>query len=166
MTEDEAYKRLLSQAGVMLARRACSRGELREKLLRSADGAAVDRVLERLTSLNLLNDSEYAYNFASRRMKQDSWGPVRVRHALQRRRVVSEVADSAIERVRTEISDDLVLETFLERSCRTGGWPRNRREIHKLLLRLRRRGFSDETIFNTLRRRLPASAWKLFESGE
>jgi SOS response regulatory protein OraA/RecX len=166
MTEDQAYKRLLGQAGLLLARRAFSRGELRDRLLGSAGEAVVERVLERLTSLNLLNDSDYAYNFASRRMKQDRWGPVKVKHALKRRFVAPEVADSAIERVRAEVGEDLVLEAFLKTSCRTGGWPRNRREIHKLLLRLRRRGFSDEVIFNTLRRRLPASAWKLYEPGE
>jgi SOS response regulatory protein OraA/RecX len=166
MTEDEAYKRLLAQAGSMLARRACSRGELCERLLRSADSAAVERVLDRLTSLNLLNDPDYAYNFASRRIKQDSWGPARVRHALQRRRVASDVAETAIERVRAEVSDEAVVERFLERSCRTAGWPRNRKEIQKMILRLRRRGFNDGVIFNTLRRKLPASAWELFESGE
>jgi len=158
-------KKLLSKAGNLLARKAHSRGELREKLLRFGDMQSVEAALDRLQELNLLNDGEYAYNFASRRATQEGWGPLRVRQALLRRRVAPQLVDSALERVKAECGDTALRE-YIEKHCEKTGWPQDRKGIQRLIGHLRRRGFHEESIISALRPRIQASVWQRFDTGD
>ncbi len=164
--EAESPKKLLSRAGNLLARRAYSRGEMRAKLAGLAEADEVEAALDRLEALNLLNDSEYAYNFASGRMGAQGWGPIKVRHSLLRRHIAPQLIEAALDRVRAEVGDETILREYLNRHCRRAGLPNDRRGIQKLVGHLRRRGFSDATIYGTLRRLIPGAAWECFETGE
>ncbi len=164
--DEEFRKRLLGKAGKMLARRSYSRGEMRAKLAKLANLEDVESTLDRLEGLNLLNDSEYAYNFASGRIMQQGWGPIRVRHSLLRRQVAPQYIDAALSRVRGETDDEAILTGHLERHCSKRGLPHDTREILKLVDHLRRRGFLDATIYRVLRRLIPGVAWESFERGE
>jgi regulatory protein len=164
--EADPNKKLLQKAGSLLARRSHSRGELRDKLAAHGGAVEVETVLDRLERLNLLNDTDYAYNLAVRWIRQEGWGPIKVHHLLMRRHIAAPVADSAIDRVRLEISDEVALESYLKRLCRTHPLPGDRRGIHKLFLSLQRRGFPEEAIWSVLRKRIPLAAWQIFETGE
>jgi len=150
---------------MLLARRAYSRGELRDKLSGLASHEELEEALRRLEDLHLLNDSDYAYNFASNRIRQRAWGPVKVYHALVRRQVPPGIAESALERVREEAGEHLWLEGYLEKYWRTRHLPRNRRDIGRLVVHLRQRGFHEETILEVLRRSIPAEVWRSFDIG-
>jgi SOS response regulatory protein OraA/RecX len=162
----DLQKKLLNRAGTLLGRRSYSRGEMRAKLSNLADSSDVDAALDRLESLNLLNDSDYAYNFASSRIRLQGWGPIKVRHALLRREVSAQVVDAAIARVRRETGDEEVLRDYLDRYCIKHGVPGNRRALQKLVAHLERRGFGDAAIYSALRRVIPAGVWECFETGE
>ena len=164
MTDTTASKALMRKAGSILARRACSRGELRDRLLKAADAAEADAVILRLEELHLLNDPEVAYNFASDRISLRGWGPRKVRHALVRRQISPQVADAAVERVRAEAGERIPLERYLERHWRTRQHPRSRAELAKLVAHLRRRGFEEPVILEVLRRKVPGEAWRAFEA--
>lgn len=164
MTEDEAAGNLLRKAGVLLARRAYTRGELRQKLSKLSQAEDVERVLCRLEDLHLLNDSEYAYNFASNRLRQQGWGPIKVFHALIRRHVSADVAKSALKRVREEAGERVWLEAYLEKYWRTKHLPRHRKDLRRLVAHLRQRGFHEESILEVLRRKVPAEAWNSFDA--
>lgn len=165
MTEEKPVRNVLRKAGILLARRAYSRGELRDKLSGLAGHEEIEEVLRRLEDLHLLNDSDYAYNFASNRIRQRGWGPVKAYHALVRRQVSPGIAESALERVREEAGEQLWLEGYLEKYWRTRHSPRNRKEIRKLVVHLRQRGFHEETILEVLRRSIPAEVWRSFDAG-
>jgi SOS response regulatory protein OraA/RecX len=156
----------MQKAGRLLARRAYSRGELEARLCADPDEAGLEAVLRRLEELNLLNDEQFAYNFALCRMMQDGWGPIKVLHSLLRRRVEAHLAESAIERVRQEIGDGSLLQGFLADYCSKHRLPEDRRSIQRLVSRLKRRGFAEETIYSVLRRTIPAEAWRCFDSGD
>ena len=164
MTVSNPAQALLQKAGTLLARRAHSRGELRRKLAKFADPADLEKVLDRLEELGLLNDAEYAYNFASSRIREKSWGPARIYQALLRRKVPAHVATRTVERIRGETGERTLLETYLERYWRTRDRPRNRAELKRLIGHLSRRGYGDELIVDVLRRAAPAEAWRTFES--
>jgi regulatory protein len=164
--EQDASSKIMHKAGALLARRAHSRGELREKLAPKWDASQIDAALDRLEQLHLLNDSEYAYNLASHWMRQGGWGPAKVRHLLLRHRVPEGTAETAVERVRQEISDADALEAYLDRRCLTRPLPEKLSSIHKLFMSLRRRGYSSGTVLGVLRRRIPAAAWQNFETGD
>jgi SOS response regulatory protein OraA/RecX len=149
-----------------LARRPFGRAELEALLAKEAAPEDVARVLRRLEELKLLDDGDYAYTFAFRRITQEGWGPDRVFQELQRRRVPQHIVELAVARVRAEVSDHDALASYLDRRCRKSGWPRERGGILRLVNHLRRRGFADEAIFGHLRNRLSSSAWKSFETGE
>jgi SOS response regulatory protein OraA/RecX len=158
MTE-EIKKELLHKAGALLARRAHSRGELHEKLLACAEDESVEWALNRLESLNLLNDAEFAYNFALGRMKRQGWSASKIIEALLRRQVDKDVAESAIARIQDEAPEKFSIAYHLKEYCRKKGEPANLNDVRKAILHLRRCGFEEEDIFQALRKSCPNSKW-------
>jgi regulatory protein len=159
-------RRLMQKAGAMLARRAYSRGDLRDKLAKYGEAEQIEPVLDRLEELELLNDAEYAYNCASRLILQEGWGPAKVRNLLRRKKIAASVMESALERMRTEIDDVAALNAYLDRRGRTRALPQDRKGIHRLFMSLRRRGFPAGAISQVLRQRVPSAAWLEFDTGE
>lgn len=164
--ESDSGKKIMQKAGSLLARRAYSRGQLRDKLAPLGEIDQIESVLDRLEQLQLLNDAEYAYNSASRWVRQEGFGPAKVYQFLRRRQVSGAAAEAAIERVRRETSETDALVDYLVRRSRTRPLPANRKAIHKLILSLQRRGHSQEVIWEVLRQKIPASAWREFNTGE
>lgn len=166
MTDPDVQKKLLNKAGAILGRRPYSRGELRLRLLRYGAPAEVAAALDRLEELNLLNDAEYAYNFAFYRAKVQGWGPLRLRQGLLRRHVAPGLAESVLERVRRDLGDATTLREYIERHCRRCGLPADRTGVQRLVAHLRRRGFFEEHIWAALRDLLPATVRQRDESGD
>ena len=164
--EPDPSKKIMQKAGSLLARRAYSRGQLRDKLVPLGEPGHIEAILDRLEQLKLLNDAEFAYNSASHWVRQEGFGPTKVYHLLRRRQVSGTDADAAIERVRAETSDADALADYLARRGRTRPLPADRKAIHKLIMTLRRRGFSPEVIWEVLRQKIPASAWREFDTGD
>ena len=156
----------MQKAGALLARRPYSTGELRAKLQKLGTEEEVETTLARLESLGLLNDVEYAYNFASWRIKEMAWGGAKVHHSLVRRHVPPRLAESAIDRVHREISEDLVLSRYLDKLRKRSGMPKDRKAIQKLASHLRSRGFQEDRIWNALHERIPTSTWRSYDTGE
>jgi regulatory protein len=159
-------KFLMQKAGLLLGRRAFSRGELRFRLLKFSGEDEVESVLDRLEELGLLNDAEYAYNFALRRLRDMGWGPAKVRHSLMRKHIPAGAAEVALERVRGIVGDADVLNRYLDKLARNTGLPTDQRGIRKLMSHLRNRGFQDEQIWQSLRERIPADHWRRHETGD
>jgi regulatory protein len=156
----------MQKAGALLGRRAYSRGELRVKLAPAGNPDEIEEVLTHLQDVGLLNDAEYAYNFASRRISEMAWGDVKVYHSLVRRHVSSHLVEAAIRRVHQEVSEELVLRRYLEKKACRGEMPSDRKGIRKLIVHLRSRGFSEDRIWSSLRERIPAASWRRFETGD
>ena len=164
--EVDIQKLLLNKAGALLARRSFSRGELRRRLEKFGDSTQVETALDRLASLNLLNDEDYAYNFALGRIKQRGWGTARVIDSLLKRQVEQRTIDSAMARIRNEEGDKKLLDSGVEQYCRKNGLPSNPKDIKRLISYLRRRGFDEDDIYRALRQAIPDAALQSFETGE
>lgn len=156
----------MRKAGALLARRAYSRAELRVRLERTAAGYSVEPVLDRLEQLNLLNDSDYAYNFALCRIREQGWGPGKVRNSLLRRQIEPAVIEGALDRVRREVGDERALALCIRKYCGNRGLPADSKGWRKLILHLHRHGFNEETIEEALPRMIPAEIRRRFETGE
>ncbi len=156
----------MHKAAALLSRRPYSRGELKARLAALGEAAEVEKVLDRLEELKLLDDASYSYNLAGMWIKRQGWGSQKVRFHLLRRQVSAPVAETAIERVRQEVSDADALKSYLDRRARQRPMPQDRRGIRKLIGALRQRGFTDETIWSELRRRVPLEAWRVFDTGD
>jgi SOS response regulatory protein OraA/RecX len=166
MTEPDSDKKIMQKAGALLARRAYSRGEMRNKLDQLGEEQQIELVLDRLEQLNLLNDFDYAYNSACQWIKRDGWGPVRVYHRLLQRQVPAATAEAALQQMRQEIGDSEALEAYLAKRIKTQPMPAHRKGIQKLIASLQRRGYPHEAIWDVLRKRIPAGAWQDLDTGE
>jgi SOS response regulatory protein OraA/RecX len=163
---DETFKLLMRKAGALLARRSYGRAELQERLSRSAGDYPLDPVLNRLEQLNLLNDDEYAYNFALCRMKQDGWGPAKIQNALLRRHVGQRTIEAALQRVEDEFGSEPAIERYVQEFSRKKGIPADLKALRRLIAHLGQKGFDEDGILSVLRRMIPAKLWHRFETGE
>ena len=160
---------LMKRATALIARRAHSRGELRRKLTaaQKTEGAdEIEATLDWLERLNLLNDAEYAYNFAFYRIKDLGWGEEKVRKALFDAEVEKTVANHALRRVLDEIApdglDDALME-YVNGYCRKHGTPSTLKDARKLAGRLAGRGFDEDSIIGALQRIVPPEIFRHFE---
>jgi SOS response regulatory protein OraA/RecX len=166
----------MKRAAAFIARRAHSRGELRRKLAAAQKSneapkiEEIEAVLDRLEYLNLLNDAEYAYNFAFCRIKDLGWGEEKVRTALLDMDVAKAVIDRALGRVREELApddgaDDALME-YVKGYCRKHGTPSSLKDARKLAGHLVRRGFDEDKTIGALRQIIPTEIFRHFETGD
>ena len=100
----------------MLTRCDRSAAELRKKLLdRDFTADSVERTLERCRELGYLDDARYAARRAASLMNQGRAVGHRVLADLRQRGVSEEIAVQALEAARTELDEDHVLESLVER---------------------------------------------------
>jgi SOS response regulatory protein OraA/RecX len=157
---------LQKKAASLLARRAYSRGEIRQKLLKVADEPVVEIVLDRLEHLKLLNDLDYAYNFALSRVGREGWGPEKIRGALHSRQVSASDISTALDQIRFLVGDDYALGEYLKRYFAKKGMPENPNSVRKLVTHLHRRGYNWNSIIKVLRQSLPTEMMRYFETGD
>jgi regulatory protein len=159
-------KLLMQKAAALLARRSYSRGELKNRLAKIAGEFPLEPILNRLEQLKLLNDADYAYNFAFCRIKQQGWGPDKVQRALLSRHVDRLTVENALERVQNELGNKYALADYVQEYCRRRGLPADLKSLRKLVLHLGQRGFEQEIILDVVRPMISAALWQRFETGE
>ncbi len=160
MSPSEKRHDLQQKATRLLARRAFSRGELRDRLSDSAEQQDLGVVLDRLEELNLLNDLEYAYNFAADRSRR-GWGPGKIRAELARRQVPCSFIPDAIESVLSAADEPLVLARYLQHLLAKQNPLADQKKARKLIQHLQRRGFSESAIRRCLEDVATSEFWDL-----
>ncbi len=156
----------MQKAGALLARRAYSRAELGNRLARFAGEFPLDTILDRLEQLNLLNDADYAYNFALCRMKQDGWGPSKIQRSLLLHQVEQSIIDAALLRVENELGRGTAIERYVQEYFAKKGQPADLKALRRFVAHLGHKGFDEDGIVSVLRRMVPANLWHRFETGE
>jgi regulatory protein len=154
------------RAAALLAKRAYSRSELRKKLAPIGQEPLVEKTLDRLEQVNLLNDREYAYNLALHHIQESGWGPAKVKEDLLRRGVDSDVIKQALEQALNEADIETLLVEYIEKRCKKQGLQTDPKEIRRLVLHLIRRGFEENQIWGALRRIIPPDVFRCFETGD
>lgn len=132
------------RAGVQaLANRAYARADLRRRLIqRQHPPAAVDRALDRLAAERLLDDGEFARQFARTRARRGR-GPARLVSDLAARGIPRRVAEEAVRRALADEGLDaasLARAVVERRAAQLSGLPAALRR-RRLLGFLKRRGF-------------------------
>ena len=140
----------------VLAGRAFSTGELREKLRRKAERAAdVDPTIARLKEYGYLDDRKYAENFATARLENQGLGRTRVLADLSRRRVAPAVAQQTVGKVYQEVDEEALAEQFVRRKFRLAAKENlfgEEREMASAYRRLLRAGFRSAVIVRVLKK--------------
>jgi len=102
-----------------LAARAHSTGELRRKLTqRAGKQADVDDVISRLRDYGYLNDKRFAETYAGFRLENQGLGKSRVLRDLRQRKVTSNLAEGAVNRIYKDVDEMALIENFIRRKFR------------------------------------------------
>jgi len=140
----------------VLAGRAHSTGELRQKLRRRAERAEdVDEVLSRLKQSGYLDDKRYAEGYAASRLSGEKFGRGRVIRDLRQHRVAPALAERTVQKVYRDVDEVALIEEWVRRKYRTAereGLFAGRNELAAAYRRLVRAGFRSGEILKVLRR--------------
>jgi regulatory protein len=139
-----------------LGGRACSAGELRQKLrARAARLEEVETTLARLKEYRFLDDRSFAESFAASRLENQRVGKRRVSQELRRRRVAPALAEAAVRKTYENVDEVALIEQFIRRKYRAA--PRrdlfgDEKQLASAYRRLMRAGFSSGNVIRALKR--------------
>ena len=139
------YRSALDKAVAMLAVRACSRGEIEQKLRRIGYAPdTIEMVIYKLEKNELINDQEFADQWAQYRAGQ-KYGPRRISQELRMKGVSAEEAESALAEILEEdqIIDAAVLARKSLQRAKAGEDPRKTRQ--RAMAAIVRRGYDWDT---------------------
>ena len=145
-----------------LAYRPRSEWEVRQNLIKAEfDGGTIDRVVDRLTAVALIDDAAFARYWLDNRAQFRPRGQAALRQELQRKGVERAVIDDALRVAAVDQSDDqAALQSALARAERFRQLP-PAEFVQKLSAYLLRRGFNYEAV-----RAAVAAAWRAVQDDE
>jgi len=147
---------LWSYALKVLAGRAHSTGELREKLRRRAERLSdIDDVIARLKDNGYLDDRRFAEGYAAARLSNDRLGQGRVIQDLRQRRVAPAVAEKTVRQVYEEVDEQALIDEFIRKKYRVApreGLFQDEKDLAAAYRRLLRAGFRTGDIVRALKR--------------
>jgi len=139
-----------------LGARACSTGELRQKLrARAARAEDVDSTLARLKEYGYLNDRRFAESFTAARLENQRLGKARVVQELRRRRVAPALAEATVQKAYQHVDEIALIEEFIRRKYRGAAREslfRDQKELASAYRKLLRAGFSSGNVIRSLKR--------------
>ena len=152
LTPEQLRARTFQRAGKLLAAKARSVAELRERLLeRCSDKAVVETVIARLREYGYLDDGRYAVSYASSKVRQSPVGRRRLEQSLALKKVERSVADEALDQVFAETPEEELIDRAIEKRVRLRGRPKTRAEAKSLFDHLLRQGFPFELVGDKVR---------------
>ncbi len=150
MDDDPDLEKAKKTAFRLLARRARSEKELRDKLKeKKIEGGIIDRVVSRLFELNYLDDEAFARQWVRHLAVDKLSGNRRIEAGLREKGIPRDLVERAIAEIRTEFPEVEALEKLIHRKSK-GGKPdgRARRSLAQYLMG---RGFAPDLVFETIR---------------
>lgn len=145
LSPEQLRARTFQRAGKLLAAKARSVAELRERLLeRCSDKAVVEIVIARLREYGYLDDERYAVSYASSKVRQSPVGRRRLEQSLAMKKVERSVAEEALDQVFAETPEEELIDRAIEKRVRLRGRPKTRAEAKSLFDHLLRQGFPFE----------------------
>ena len=139
-----------------LGARACSGGELRQKLAqRAARLEDVDTTLARLKEYRYVDDRRFAENFATARLENQRLGKNRVSQELRRRRVAPALAQTVVDKAYKNVDEAALIEEFIRRKYRDTPREdlfREEKQLASAYRRLLRAGFGSGNVIRVLKR--------------
>lgn len=147
---------LLTYALKLLAGRALSTSELRDRLLRrAANPEDIPEVLERLRQYGYLDDERFAELFAAARRDSGGFGSARVARDLRQRRIAPALAEKAARDAYQAADEVALVEQWLERKYRNvalADYLQEEKHLASAYRKLRYAGFSSSTVIRVLKR--------------
>jgi len=150
---EKMRERTFQRAIKLLAAKPRSIAELRGRLLEKnwTNEETVESVIAKLKDYGYLSDEQFAYSYAASQLRQKPVGKGRIKRALALKQVETEAAETALEQVFNETSEEELITRAIEKRTRLRGVPKDRNERKSLFDHLLRRGFSYELVNRKVR---------------
>lgn len=144
---------LFARAIKLLATKPRSEAELRQLLAQRTGAPAhlIEACLARLKEKGLVNDHDFAYNYACHRLRGRPLGRSRLARELQSKGVAPEVIERALEAAFEEAQEGELIERAIDKYIRTRGRPQDHRGLRRMFDHLARLGFDRDLIASKLR---------------
>ena len=139
-----------------LAGRACSSGEMRQKLrARAVRTEDVDTTIARLKEYGYLDDRRFAESFTAARLENQGFGKTRVSQELRRRRVAPALAETTVRKAYENVDEVALIEDYIRRKYRSKPREalfREEKDLASAYRRLMRAGFASANAIRALKR--------------
>ncbi|OIP43986.1 MAG: hypothetical protein AUK47_01710 [Deltaproteobacteria bacterium CG2_30_63_29] len=146
-----SYDKVMSKALALLGKRAHASEDLRERLGKFCEDAAlVGQVLARLHELAYLDDALFAADYAHSRLRLKPTGRRQLQQDLRRRKVPPELIEQTLDTLYAGHDEQQDVVRAVEKWTRQRGLPSDPKERHQLVAHLARRGFRFERIRTAL----------------
>jgi regulatory protein len=133
-----------------LGYRPRSEAEIRSYLLRRGYPPAVsDRVLEKLRSLNYVDDGSFARNWALAKAQSRGYGPRRIEQELTTKGIVPSVIRQVIQETLDHCDEKTQAKKLLAKRFHSADF-RDLKTLRRAAVFLQRRGYSSEVISDLL----------------
>ena len=144
LIEEDSYFRARTRAYHLLSYRQRSQVELSRRLSKSGFSPhIIDRVMERLIELDMIDDQAFARTFSEARVRSKGYGPMRLRNELFRKGIDSDTIDAVLaDAYREKTAEVLALEAARKYMRRLRREADTKKRRSKLTAYLARRGFS------------------------
>ncbi|NQV40839.1 MAG: RecX family transcriptional regulator [Candidatus Marinimicrobia bacterium] len=119
--------------------------EVKEWLYKKKYADLADELITRLTDRNYLNDERFARLFIKDRVKIQGWGPIRLRHELNAKRIAKQIIESEIEAICEYFDFNEMAHDLAERKLKNIAKP-TYKDKKRLWSLLQRRGFEGPSI--------------------
>jgi regulatory protein len=134
-----------------LGYRSRSEAEIRRYLSRRGySPGAADSVIEKLRSLNYLNDETFARSWALARAQDHGWGPRRIEQELRSKGVDQTLIRTVLRETFDQVDEDERANRLLTKHFK-GSDLSEPKTMRRAAAYLQRRGYSSKAIFNLLR---------------
>ncbi len=145
----DSFERAYNYCIRLLSRRDYSLFEINRKLSAKGCSDKIKKlVIDRLKSVDYIDDSRFAANYARFRMEIYLEGPYRIKRELLERGIDECLADSTLAVLESENNFKEVFDRAVEKRVRTKGKPVSVKEVNKLAGYLLRKGFDSDLISN------------------
>jgi len=154
--ENDPYREAMGKAGRILARRAHSEQELRDKLGTRLNDAVGDVVVARLQQLGLVDDAAFARQWVEERAARKGRGVLAAE--LEAKGIDTEVIEGILSRFPEEHEEARARELAVKHLDKVAGKPLPR-QAASILQMLLRRGFEPELAEAATQAVLPPKGW-------
>lgn len=145
---ERSREKTMKRAGNLLAAKARSVRELRERLLEKpwTDEAIVDEVIEKLKGYKYLDDEQYARDIALSKLRQKPQGKRRLQQSMSRKKLDRSTVDLAISEAFETMPEAELINIAIAKRLRLKGIPETREDTKKFYDFLLRQGFGFDLI--------------------
>jgi len=108
LTEKINYRKAYNKCADFLSRRDHSAKELKEKLLKTADEASADKVIEKYIEMGYINDEKYAVSLSKYLFKTKNFSENHVRKELYKHGISKDIINSVLSENEIDASDSII----------------------------------------------------------